>query len=68
MKLIYVLLLLFLFGCVPKSEYGETRRVDGYRIVEVDSCEYIATSVYSGEVLTHKGNCKHCLQTRTPLN
>ena len=33
--------------------------------VRVDSCEYLLTRmIQSGNVLTHKGNCKHCAKIR----
>lgn len=33
--------------------------------VRIDSCEYLVTRmVQSGNVLTHKGNCKHCAKIR----
>jgi len=31
-------------------------------IVEVDSCEYLLGKWSSATVLTHKGNCKFCLE------
>ena len=31
-----------------------------YKIVVIDSCEYVQTSVYAGIVVAHKGNCKFC--------
>lgn len=31
--------------------------------IEIDSCEYIGhLSAYNSDVLTHKGNCKYCIQ------
>lgn len=36
--------------------------VDGYKIVIVDSCEYIRNESYYGRVIVHKGNCKYCQQ------
>jgi len=42
-------------------EYGA---VDVYRIQEIDGCEYILVNGYGNHepALTHKGNCKYCLQ------
>jgi len=34
--------------------------VDGYKIVIVDSCEYIRNYTASGKILVHKGNCRYC--------
>ena len=39
-----------------------------YRVIEIDSCEYIVYSyskVYQGYgFMSHKGNCKYCEQRR----
>jgi hypothetical protein len=42
-------------------EYGET---DVYHIQEIDGCEYILVNGRSNQepALTHKGNCKYCLE------
>lgn len=42
-------------------EYGD---VDVYRIQEIDGCEYILVNgrENSEPALTHKGNCKYCLE------
>ena len=44
-----------------KFEYGG---VDVYHIQEIDGCEYILVNGYGNHepALTHKGNCKYCLQ------
>jgi hypothetical protein len=38
--------------------------VDEYRIQEIDGCEYIVVNgrANSEPALTHKGNCKYCLE------
>ena len=44
-----------------KVEYATEK--DGFKIVVIDSCEYI--SYYLGwkeGLLTHKGNCKYCAE------
>lgn len=35
---------------------------DLFRIIEIDSCEYILSDVYLGNSICHKGNCIYCLQ------
>lgn len=42
-------------------EYGNT---DVYHIQEIDGCEYILVNGmnYKEPALTHKGNCKYCLE------
>jgi hypothetical protein len=42
-------------------EYGT---VDEYHIQEIDGCEYIVVNgkTNSDPALTHKGNCKYCLE------
>lgn len=35
---------------------------DDLHLYEIDSCEYIGSMKYQNEMLTHKGNCKYCLQ------
>lgn len=42
-------------------EYGTT---DEYHIQEIDGCEYILVNGLSNKepALTHKGNCKYCLE------
>ena len=66
MKKIYIffvccLIAILISGCEHKkityvnSNYDET-----FRIIEVDSCEYLIG--YRGKMgfLSHKGNCKYC--------
>jgi hypothetical protein len=62
----YVLLaVVFLIGC--ETPQGERHKKDGYSIIEIDNCQYIEVSNWVGSQsgyysLTHKGNCKFCLQ------
>jgi phosphatidylserine decarboxylase len=50
---------------IPNDEmtfhYGN---IDEYRIQEIDGCEYIVINGKSNSepALTHKGNCKYCLE------
>lgn len=34
------------------------------RVVEIDGCEYLMNTVHNGLDLTHKGNCKFCLERK----
>jgi len=64
------LLLLFgiIYSCempIEKSqEVKETSSYDdnSYKIIEIDSCEYVISYVYCGHSICHKGNCKFCIQ------
>lgn len=58
---------------VPNNQYVEFEYgdVDVYRIQEIDGCEYIVVNGSSQHepALTHKGNCKYCLErNRTIVN
>lgn len=66
--LAYVLLaVVFLVGCEDKNVQINSTEITisgrGLKTYTVDNCEYIG-SIYggSGDLLTHKGNCKFCLQ------
>lgn len=48
------LTLIVILVCKPIGDKNED-----FTIVTIDQCEYIKTHVYSGEVYTHKGNCKN---------
>lgn len=38
---------------------------DNINVVVIDTCEYIVVWTYDNHMyLTHKGNCKHCKETR----
>jgi len=60
MKLLLAMAVIALRGCEtdnsPKNKVGLIIDNSYYQIVTIDSCEYIETSVYSGKVVTHKGN------------
>jgi len=55
-------------GCrevnTPKKDTGFVVRegANPLTIVEVDSCEYLFGDWHNATVLTHKGNCKFCLE------
>lgn len=73
MKKLLVLSLL-LFGCRPESpteNKGQTTKYGDFVIQEIDSCQYIVYDygVFDQRVyaITHKGNCKYCIE-RNKLN
>ena len=51
---------------VPNNQYKEFEYgdIDVYHIQEIDGCEYILVNgrENSEPALTHKGNCKYCLE------
>ena len=75
-KLVLVMLSVFVFSAYGVSQEIKMMRkgvIDpgpfggGMTVYEVriDSCEYLLTRmIQSGNVLTHKGNCKHCAKIR----
>lgn len=63
-----LLLTILSCGCrevnTPRKDTGFVVREDKdpLIIVEVDSCEYLLGDWADATVLTHKGNCKFCLE------
>ena len=61
---------LMMTGCEYKTdaEIEEAKRLDGFNIVVIDSCEYLKKSVAHGNqgfgYFAHKGNCKFCAERR----
>ena len=61
---------LMMVGCEYKtdSEIEEVKRLKGFNIVVIDSCEYLrkeVTAGYSGYgFMAHKGNCRFCKERR----
>jgi hypothetical protein len=58
---------LILYGCdsfiarkvsVKQTYYDRYQ----YKVVEIDSCEYVVSMVHHGYSICHKGNCKFCLE------
>lgn len=72
MKKIILLALtaLMMAGCEYKTdaEIEEAKRLNGFNIVVIDSCEYLnkrETSGYQGYgYFAHKGNCRFCTERR----
>lgn len=72
MKKIVILALtaLMMVGCEYKTdaEIEEAKRLQGFNIVVIDSCEYLIkreTSGYCGfGYFAHKGNCRFCKERK----
>lgn len=67
MKRLSFFLIVFFYSCFnspQKIPVQEKKVGDEYRIVVVDSCEYILFTGHNAELrydgITHKGNCKNC--------
>ena len=65
-KLLVVTLLL-LVGCVDSSQHTATVKINGYNdfpvyMFEYDGCEYISVENTNVGGISHKGNCKYCLE------
>lgn len=67
---ILVLTALMMVGCETKTdaEIEEAKRLNGFNIVVIDSCEYLkktdARSHQGYGYFAHKGNCKYCKERR----
>ena len=48
-----------------EAEREESKRLNGFRIVVIDSCEYLIDSDMSGySYFAHKGNCRFCKERK----
>lgn len=74
-KISIILLSLFFLGCDIGSCISNQQKsskliietgveVNGYviSIIEFDSCQYLVSGVGYAQAITHKGNCKFCLE------
>ena len=48
-------------GC-SKETNKSTKLIHQFKILQIDSCEYLRVSEYYG--FTHKGNCRFCAERR----
>ena len=68
--ILLVLTTLMIVGCEYKTDakIEEAKRLNGFNIVVIDSCEYLKTSAASGHqgygYFAHKGNCHFCKERR----
>lgn len=71
MEKLGLLIMLLACSCAePAVKQGIEGLDDNYqKIVMIDSCEYIQTGIFTSNnySLTHKGNCKFCLQRYADL-
>lgn len=66
MKYLILFIALSLYSCYDQPK-GVRVQGNGYQVVVVDNCEYIEVKSMVGSdmgyySLTHKGNCKFCIQ------
>lgn len=48
-----------------EAEREEAKRLNGFNIVVIDSCEYLIESRASGySYFAHKGNCRYCKERK----
>lgn len=66
-----LLMLVFLLsGCDDRTtaEIEEAKRLNGFNVIIVDSCEYLKSKEVDGYAgfgfFAHKGNCKYCAERR----
>lgn len=68
--ILLALVTLIMVGCEYKTdaEIEEAKRLNGFNIVVVDSCEYLKKKETSGNLghgyFAHKGNCRFCAERR----
>ena len=61
---------LIMAGCVyeTEAEIEEQKRLNGFNIIVIDSCEYLKKKEGGGYLgygfLAHKGNCRFCKERR----
>jgi len=69
-KVIIILIylsIIFIGGCDMAGASNDKHPEKTYKIIEIDSCEYIYISRRpwgSTMAIAHKGNCKYCKQRR----
>jgi hypothetical protein len=70
-KFILLTLITFMMvGCKHRTtaEIEEAKRLNGFNIIIVDSCEYLKSKEASGYAgfgfFSHKGNCRFCKERR----
>lgn len=56
-----ILAVLLLMSC--EEEHQPKKIVDGYKIIVIDSCEYLRGNYQ----LAHKGNCRYCIERNKKL-
>ncbi len=65
-KFMIIIFALLMVGCECKTdtEIEEAKRLNGFNIVVIDSCEYLYKEKPAGYAgygfMAHKGNCRFC--------
>lgn len=68
--LLLALTTIMMVGCKYRTtaEIEEAKRLSGFNIVVIDSCEYLIKESARGYTgygyFAHKGNCKYCAERR----
>lgn len=73
LSIMFIIMMIVLLSCGKSADTKYPNYYDSnvlhifnnvtYKIIIIDSCEYIIGRVYNGGYfLTHKGNCKFCKQ------
>ena len=65
--LLLALTTMMMVGCEDRTaaEIEEAKRLNGFNIIIVDSCEYLKSKEVDGYgFFAHKGNCKYCAERR----
>ena len=65
--IVTIILAVLLMTSCQEKEKNKENYIDGYRVVVVDSCEYLIRSYIHGGVMAHKGNCRFCLERNKKL-
>lgn len=53
-KILVALLVVLAMSC---QEFNQTRTVDGWKVIEIDNCEYVYGFEGNHGFMAHKGNC-----------
>ena len=66
MKKIILLALtaLMMVGCSIDNTSVKNNSFNDIKIIKIDSCEYITSHIYFGNVIIHKNNCRFCKERR----
>lgn len=69
MKNLLCIVLIVITGCQDnrptfkqEEPYFEVEGVGGLRLIEIKNCEYLLGKWGYATVLTHKGDCKFCIE------
>ena len=61
--ILLTLITLMMVGCGTNNTKTKPFGYD-IAVIEIDSCEYIISHVYYGQVIIHKQNCRFCKKRR----